>query len=102
MKTVAIVQARMGSSRLPDKVMLFINGAPMIELLLRRLSNAKRIDQIILATSDDSREQPLCDHVSDLGYDVFRGSENDVLDRFYQAAKPYQPDTVVRITGDCP
>ena len=102
MKTVAIVQARMGSSRLPDKVMLFINGAPMIELLLRRLSNAKRIDQIILATSDDSREQPLCDHVSDLGYDVFRGSENDVLDRFYQAAKPYQPDTVVRITGDSP
>jgi len=102
MKVIAIIQARMGSSRFPNKVMRLINGAPMIELLLRRLNKAKRIDQIILATSDALLDQPLCDHVRGLGYDVFQGSENDVLDRCYQAAKLYQPDTVVRITGDCP
>ncbi|MFZ5589812.1 MAG: aminotransferase class III-fold pyridoxal phosphate-dependent enzyme [Pseudomonadota bacterium] len=102
MKTIAIVQARMGSTRFPGKVMCPIKGVPMIELLLRRLAKAKRIDQIVLATSDDSRDQPLADHVRGLGYEVFRGSENDVLDRYYQAAKSHQPDTVVRITGDCP
>jgi glutamate-1-semialdehyde 2,1-aminomutase len=102
MKTIAIVQARMGSTRFPGKVMRPINGVPMIELLLRRLAKAKRIDRIILATSDDPRNQPLADHVRSLGYEVFQGSENDVLDRFYQAAKPHQPEAVVRITGDCP
>jgi len=102
MKTIAIVQARMGSTRFPDKVMRPINGVPMIELLLRRLARAKRIDRIILATSDDPHNQPLADHARSLGYEVFRGSENDVLDRFYQAAKPHQPEAVVRITGDCP
>lgn len=102
MKTIAIVQARMGSTRFPNKVMRTIAGVPMIELLLRRLSKARRIDQIILATSTDPRNQPLIDHVRKLGYEVFQGSENDVLDRYYQAAKPHQPDTVVRITGDCP
>jgi len=102
MKTIAIVQARMGSTRFPGKVMRPINGVPMIELLLRRLARAKRIDRIILATSDDPRNQPLADHVRSLGYEVFQGSENDVLDRFYQAAKPHRPEAVVRITGDCP
>ena len=92
----------MGSTRFPNKVMRPINGVPMIEMLLRRLAGAKRIDLIILATSDDPRNQPLADHVRSLGYEVFQGSENDVLDRYYQAAKPHQPDTVVRITGDCP
>lgn len=79
-----------------------INDVPMIELLIQRLAKSKRINKIILATSDDPRNEPLANHVRSLGYDVFRGSENDVLDRYYQAAKPYQPDTVVRITGDCP
>ena len=102
MKVIAIVQARMGASRFPNKVMQLINGVPMIELLLRRLNKAKRVDQIILATSDALLDQPLCDHVRGLYYDVFQGSENDVLDRYYQAAKLYQADTVVRITGDCP
>src|SRR5205823_5560994 len=101
-KTIAVVQARMGSTRLPNKVMRPIGGKPMIELLLSRLAKAKRIDQILLATSADPRNQPLADHVRSLGYEVFQGSENDVLDRYYQAAKPHQPDTVIRITGDCP
>ncbi len=102
MKTIAIVQARMGSTRFPNKVMRPINGVPMIELLLRRLAKAKRISRTILATSDNPRNQPLADHVRSLGYEVFQGSENDVLDRFYQAAKSHQPEAVVRITGDCP
>lgn len=92
----------MGSTRFPAKVMKPILGVPMIELLLSRLAKAKGIDMIILATSADPLNQPLADHVGNLGYTVFQGSEHDVLDRYYQAAKPHQPDIVVRITGDCP
>ena len=102
MNTIAIIQARMGSTRLPDKVMRKINGVPMIEVLLRRLSKAKRIDGIVLATSVDPRNLPMVEHVRSLGYQVYQGSENDVLDRYYQAARKFSPDAVVRITGDCP
>ena len=102
MKTIAIVQARMGSTRYPNKVMRRICGVPMIELLLCRLAMVKRIDVIVLAASESPGNEPLVDHVRSLGHEVFQGSDNDVLDRYYQAAKPYQPDTVVRITADCP
>ena len=102
MTTVAIVQARMGSMRFPRKVMRPILGRPMIELLLCRLSQAKRIDQIVLATSDDTRNEPLTSHVRELGFATFEGSEDDVLDRYYQAAKNQNAGVVVRITGDCP
>lgn len=102
MKTLAIIQARMGSTRFPDKVMRLIAGVPMIELLLLRLAGASSIDQIILATSKDPRNLTLVEHVKKLGYPVYQGSENDVLDRYYQAALMYRPETVVRITGDCP
>nr|ADD96535.1 hypothetical protein [uncultured organism MedDCM-OCT-S11-C293] len=102
MKVVALVQARMGSTRLPNKVMKPINGVPMIELLLSRLSNSKRIDEIVLATSVDRRNGPLVEHVLRLGYACEEGSENDVLDRYVQAASKHEADVVVRITGDCP
>ena len=102
MKTVAIVQARMGSTRFPNKVMQPICGIPMIGLLLERLAKAKRIDQIVLATSEDQRNEPLATYVRELGYAVYQGSEDDVLGRYYQAAKEAKADTVVRITGDCP
>lgn len=102
MKTVAIVQARMGSSRLPNKVMMPITGTPMIGILLSRLAKAKTVDQVIVATSVDSRNQPLADHVKALGYTCYRGSENDVLDRYIQAALSVSADVVIRITGDCP
>lgn len=102
MKTVAIVQARMGSSRLPNKVMKPIGGIPMIELLLTRLSRAQELDQIIVATSIDPRNAPLAEHVGALGYACERGSEQDVLDRYLQAARAHQATVVVRITGDCP
>jgi glutamate-1-semialdehyde 2,1-aminomutase len=102
MKIVALLQARMGSVRLPNKVMRKMGGTPMIELMLERLSQAKRIDQIVLATSDHPRNLPLVEHVRDLGYEVFCGSEDDVLDRFYKAAVHYKADAVIRVTGDCP
>lgn len=101
-RVVAIVQARMGSSRLPGKVMAKIAGVPMIELLLRRLAAAGHVDLVVVATSDDPRNDTLAEHVANLGVACFRGSESDVLDRFVQAARQYGADTVVRITGDCP
>lgn len=102
MRTVAIVQARMGSTRLPNKVMKPITGIPMIEVLLSRLARAKEVNEIMVATSVDPRNQPLSDHVNALGYKCYRGSEDDVLDRYVQAAKSANAGIVVRITGDCP
>ena len=102
MRTVAIVQARMGSTRLPNKVMKPIGGVPMIEVLLTRLACAKEVNEIMVATSADPRNQPLADHVNALGYKCYRGSEDDVLDRYVQAAQLANADILVRITGDCP
>jgi glutamate-1-semialdehyde 2,1-aminomutase len=103
MKVVAIIQARMGSTRLPGKVMLpIVKGMPMIEVLLFRLRQAKEINKIVIATSVNQKNQPLVDHVTKLGFSIFQGSENDVLDRYYRAAVLHNSDIVVRITGDCP
>ena len=102
MKIVAIVQARMGSTRLPNKVMNMIGGMPMIEILLSRLSHSTEINQILLATSKDKRNISLIDHVQKLGYICICGSENDVLNRYLVAAKKSKADIIVRITGDCP
>jgi glutamate-1-semialdehyde 2,1-aminomutase len=102
MKIVAIVQARMGSTRLPNKVMKPIGGIPMIELLLTRLSKSQQIDQIVLATSIDPRNNTLVDHVEKLGYVCVRGSENDVLNRYFVAARQVNAEIIIRITGDCP
>jgi glutamate-1-semialdehyde 2,1-aminomutase len=79
-----------------------VDGIPLIELLLARLSHSSEIDQIVLATSIDSRNIPLVDHVTSLGYQSFQGSENDVLERFYFAAQQFSGDIIIRITGDCP
>lgn len=102
LKVVAIVQARMGSTRLPNKVMIKIGGEPMIGLLLGRLSRSRKISQIIVATSIDPRNQPLVDYVTKIGYSCVQGSEDDVLERYLQAAESAQADVIVRITGDCP
>ena len=102
MKAVAIVQARLGSVRFPNKVMKPILSRPMIELLLSRLKKSKELDQIVLATSMDPINNILVDHLNHLGIDSFLGSENDVLKRYYDAAVNYHADIIVRITGDCP
>jgi len=101
-KVVAIVQARMGSTRLPNKVMKLIGGMPMIELLLTRLNRSLEIDEVVLATSDDPRNLPLIEAVRALGHRSFAGSENDVLARYLGAARMAEADVVIRITGDCP
>lgn len=102
MRVVAVVQARMGSTRFPGKVMRPVFGTPMIGLLLRRLARARSVDQIVLATSSDPRNDALAEYACSLGHVVVRGDENDVLDRFYRAASQVGADVVVRITGDCP
>lgn len=102
MKVVAIIQARMGSTRLPGKVLKKLSGIPAIELLLSRLSRSNLIDEICVATSLDDENDILCQEVERLGFKVFRGSELDVLDRFYKAAIASSAEIVVRITGDCP
>ena len=94
MKVLAIVQARMGSTRLPNKVMREVDGIPLIELLLARLSHSIEIDQIVLATSIDSRNIPLVNHVTSLGYQSFQGSEDNVLERFYLAAQQFSGDII--------
>jgi glutamate-1-semialdehyde 2,1-aminomutase len=101
-RIVAIVQARMGSIRLPDKVMKPIGIIPMIEILLKRLNNSKLLNQIILATSTDTRNKPLVEHVESLGFTCQQGSDLDVLERYVQAAEKSKADVIVRITGDCP
>lgn len=102
MEVLAIVQARCSSSRLPGKVLKELAGRPMILQELTRLGRSKKIDRIVLATSTEESDSPLADVLSDSPVDVFRGNLDDVLDRYYQCARKYQPSHVVRITGDCP
>ncbi|MFG0720632.1 aminotransferase class III-fold pyridoxal phosphate-dependent enzyme [Pseudomonas sp. GLN_6] len=102
MKVVAVVQARMGSTRLPNKVMKLIGGVPMIELLLARLSKARKVNEIVVATSTDEINLPLVEHVSNLGFRCIQGSENDVMSRYLLAGSDASADVIVRITGDCP
>lgn len=99
---LAIVQARMGSSRLPGKVMKKVLGKPMVGYVLERVLSSKAVDKVVLATSTNPENEEMCEYVKNIGIDVFRGSEDDVLDRFYQASLIYKPDTIVRITADCP
>ncbi len=102
MKILAIVQARMGSTRLPNKVMQDICGKPAIQHVLERLNRSNKIEKIVLATSVNQENDKLEKFVNSLGFNVYRGDELDVLDRFYKAAEQYKPESVVRITGDCP
>lgn len=102
MKIVAIVQARVGSTRLPNKVMRKILGTPMIEILLKRLNKSKLVDQIVVATSVDKKNENLIKHVEKLGFICMQGSEDDVLDRYLKTAEKMNAGIIVRITGDCP
>ncbi|MEK9652327.1 MAG: aminotransferase class III-fold pyridoxal phosphate-dependent enzyme [Betaproteobacteria bacterium] len=102
MKVVAIVQARVGSTRLPNKVMKLINGVPVIEVLLRRLNMAQAIDQVVVATSEEPNNADLIQHVTSLGFCCEIGSRNDVLDRYLKTAEKHKAEVIVRITGDCP
>lgn len=102
MRNLVLIQARMGSSRLPSKVMKDIVGKPDIQWVLERVSKSKKIDEVVVVTSIDKNNVPLINFVTGLGYRVFVGSENDVLDRYYQAARLLQPQYIIRVTADCP
>lgn len=101
-KVLAIVQARMGSSRLPGKVLKEILGRPVLWHLINRLKQAKLINQIIIATSDNDRDEPIVRFAKENGIACYAGSESDLVDRLYQAATKYLADAIVRITADCP
>ena len=102
MNRVAIIEARMGSSRLPGKVLKQILGKPMLEFLVERVRQAQRIDQIVVATTESGSDDPIEALAKRLKVGCFRGSENDVLDRVLQAAFQYSADIIIEITGDCP
>jgi spore coat polysaccharide biosynthesis protein SpsF len=99
---VGIVQARMASTRLPGKVLLPLAGKPMLAQQLERLRRAKRIDKLLVATTTDASDDEVVALASNLAVDAYRGSADDVLDRFYRAALPHRPSYVVRLTADCP
>ena len=104
-KTIAIVQARTDSSRLPGKVLLPVLQQPMLMHQLQRISRSKRLDKVIVATSDQESDDALAKVVLDNGYECFRGSEDDVLARFYELCSSLdlqEDDMIVRLTGDCP
>ncbi|WP_294379768.1 glycosyltransferase family protein [uncultured Clostridium sp.] len=102
MKVICIVQARMGSERLPGKVMREINGKPMISYTLNSLKKARYVDQVILATSTLGINDKLAEYTESIGFEVFRGDEDNVLERFKQTADKYDGDIIIRVTGDCP
>ena len=102
MKTIAIVQARMGSSRLPGKVLLDLAGEPMLARVLRRVRRARRVDEVLVATTTEARDDAIAAFCVERDWLCFRGSEQDVLDRYYQAATGRRADVVVRVTSDCP
>lgn len=100
MKTILITQARYGSTRLPGKVLKEISGKSLLEIHLERLKKCTKVSKIIVATTDS--DQRIYDYSIAWGFEAYRGSENDVLDRFYQALKNEHADWVVRVTSDCP
>jgi spore coat polysaccharide biosynthesis protein SpsF len=102
MKIIVITQARCGSTRLPNKVLKQINGETLLGIHLKRILRSRKINLLIVATTTDQADDAIIEIANKAGTTSYRGSINNVLDRFYQAAKPYHPDWVVRLTSDCP
>ena len=101
-KVVALIQARMGSSRLPGKILKKLEGMPVIWHIWNRLNSVSEIDEVVVATSKDSSNDILIDNLIKFNIQYFRGSEDNVLDRFYDAASLMDTDYVIRVTADCP
>lgn len=101
-EVLAIIQARYNSTRFPGKVLKKINNTTILEILIKRLSKSKYISKIIVACSKNEKDKAILNICKKLGINYFTGSEDDVLDRFYKAAKKFKAENIVRITGDCP
>lgn len=99
---LGIIQARMGSARLPGKMMSLIGGKTLIRHCIDQVKQSTTINKVLVATTEGPEDDTLAEFVMKTGCDVFRGSSKDVLDRFYKAAKSHKADVVVRICGDCP
>lgn len=100
MNTVLIIQARMGSTRLPGKSTLNLGGKPLIGWVIHRLKKTSQVDKIVLSTTTKTEDDILEEIGLEYEIDVFRGSENDLVDRYYQAAKKYKANLIVRVPGD--
>lgn len=100
--TVCIIQARMGSSRLPGKVMKDICGSPMLAWVAVRASRAEKVDRVVVATTENPDDDLIADFCLEENIACFRGDEFDVLDRFYMAAVQFNADIIIRLTADCP
>ncbi len=101
-KTVLITQARSGSTRLPGKVLKEVNGQSLLEIHLERLKKCTKVSKIIVATTVEAADEIIYNNAISWGFAASRGSEDDVLDRFYQASKHEHADWIVRVTSDCP
>jgi spore coat polysaccharide biosynthesis protein SpsF len=97
-----VIQARMGSTRLPGKSMMDLAGQPLISRLIERVRRCERLDEIVLATTRKAQDDVLEKVGRDYGVAVFRGEENDLVDRYYQVAMAFEADVIVRIPGDNP
>ena len=102
MRVVAIIQARTRSGRLPGKVLLELAGEPMLSRVVSRVRRAERVEEVVVATTTLGADEEIARICAQHGWPCFRGSEDDVLDRYYQAAIVHQAEAVVRITADCP
>ena len=102
LKTLLITQARSGSTRLPGKVLKVVQGKTLLQVHLDRLKKSKIVSDIVVATTTNPNDVVIYEKALGWGFKSYRGSENDVLDRYYQAAKPFNPEWVVRVTSDCP
>lgn len=102
MNIVAVVQARVGSTRLPNKVLRDLAGKPMLVRVVQRIRRAGKVDQVVVATTLEPADDAIAACCAAHDYPCFRGSRDDLLDRYYQAARCYRADAVVRITSDCP
>lgn len=102
MKVVAIIQARMTSTRLPGKVLMQVQGKSLLEYQLERVKRSKFIDEIVVATTVNTSDDPIVKLCDKIGVSIYRGSEEDVLSRYYGAAIQFEADVIVRLTSDCP
>lgn len=102
MRYAALIQARCGSSRLPGKILMDLCGKPVLQRVIERVQRSRYVDEVIVVTSVDKMNLPVLRLCADMGIRTFVGSEDDVLDRYYQMAKLIQPEYVIRITADCP